>query len=161
MRFEINGEITTVYDSKGNSFLIDTDQIERIKVCNWYVDSKGYVRTASRKYNRMLLHRFLLNTNNQVDHKNRIKTDNRLCNIRLCTTQENNRNRVYKNTQSGVQGVQKVVKNGKVKYRPRVCIDGKRLSFGYYDTLEEAKRVREEKAKEYYFSYCPIVSKSN
>ena len=158
MKFEINGDTTIVYDSRGNSFLIDTDQLERIKVCNWYVDHKGYVRTASKKYNRIFLHRFLLNTNSQVDHKNRIKTDNRLCNIRECTTQENNRNRVYKNTKSGVQGVQLVIKNGKTKYRPRVCINGKKLSFGYFDSLEEARRVREEKASEYFLSYAPCNS---
>ena len=148
MRYEIHGDVTTLFDNKGNSFLIDTNQLDKVLECNWYVDNKGYVRTASRKYNRIYLHRFLLNTNNQVDHINRIKTDNRLCNIRLCTSQENNLNRVYKNTKSGVTGVQMVVKNGRVKYRPRVGFNGKRLSFGYYDSLEEAKRVREEKVAE-------------
>ena len=161
MRFEVIGETTRVYDSKNNSFLIDTDQIERISVCNWYVDNKGYVRTASRKYNRMFLHRFLLNTNNTIDHVNRIKTDNRLCNLRVCTVQENNRNRVYKNTKSGCQGVGIVIKNGKTKYRARVCVSGKRISLGYFNTKEEAQRVYEENARKLFFSYAPVISEKN
>jgi len=155
MNYIVNDEVTTMIDSKGNTFLIDTNQLERVLVCNWYVGNKGYVRTASRKYNRMFLHRFLLGTSEQVDHINRIKTDNRLCNLRTCTSQENNRNRVYKNTQSGVQGVCVIKKNGKTRYRARVCVDGKRISLGYFDSLEEAERVYKEKTRELYFSYSP------
>lgn len=155
MRYEIDGDVTTIYDTKGNSFLIDTNQLERVLVCNWYVDNKGYVRTASRKYNRVLLHRFLLNTNHQVDHANRIKTDNRMSNLRICSSHENNCNRVYKNTKSGVQGVWIVTKNGKQRYRATIHKDGKRISLGYFDSLDEAKKVRQEKCSELYSDYAP------
>ena len=161
MRYEINGTITTVYDSHGNSFIIDTDQLEKILVCNWYVNEKGYVRTCSRKYGRIYLHRFLLNTNSMVDHKNRIKTDNRLCNLRLCTYQENNRNRVYKHTQSGAQGVSVRVRNGKTSYRARACVDGKRISLGYYDTLAEAIKARAEAVENLYTEYAPCNTPEN
>lgn len=155
MDYVINDEVTTMYDTKGNTFIIDTNQLEKVLVCNWYVDHKGYVRTASRKYNRMLLHRFLMNTDKPIDHINRVKTDNRLCNLRSCTIQENNRNRVYKNTQSGCKGVAIVNKGGKTRYRARICVSGKRISLGYYDTLEKAQRVYEENAESTFGSYSP------
>ena len=161
MRFEINGNVTTVYDNKGKSFLIDTDQIEKVFKYNWSVVRKGYVRTASRKINRITLHRYLLDTDKTVDHINRIPTDNRLSNLRICTVQENNRNRVYRNTKSGAQGVNIVTKNGKQRYRVRLCVDGKRISCGQYATLEEAKRVYEEKVKEIFKAYAPVQSQDS
>ena len=50
MRYEINGNVTTLYDSKGECFLIDTDQLEKVLKYNWYVDvRKGYVDSTSHK----------------------------------------------------------------------------------------------------------------
>ena len=158
MRYETDGEITTLYDKKGNSFIIDTDQLTRVLLCNWYIDNKGYVRTASRRFHRIYLHRFILGVDKQVDHINRIKTDNRKSNLRLCTSEENNRNRIYKDSKTGVQGVWIVNKNGKTKYRACVWTKGKRIHLGYFDSLEEAKQVREEKSKELYDCYSPLFS---
>ena len=158
MKYEINGNVTTVYDNKGNTFLIDTDQIEKVSRYNWSVVRKGYVRTSSRKINRAFLHRYLLDTDKPIDHINRNSSDNRLENLRICTVQENNRNRVYRNTKSGSQGVHIVRKNGKVWYRARICVDGKRMSLGYFKTLDEAKRAYEEKVKEIFKAYAPVLS---
>lgn len=160
MRYETNGDVTRIYDTKENSFIIDTEQLERVLVCNWYVDNKGYVRTASRKYKRILLHRFLLNTEEMVDHINRDKTDNRLCNLRTCTYQENNRNREYKNTKSGAQGVNIVCKNGRTSYRARICVDGKRISLGYFETLEKAKQAREKAVAVMFSNNPPMVGQN-
>lgn len=156
MRYEINREVTTIYDSREEYFLIDTDQLDKVLKFNWRVDTrKGYVESTSHKIKHRRLHRYLLDTDSIIDHINRNPRDNRLSNLRICTTVENNRNRVYKNSKSGVQGVWIVNRNGKTKYRAAVWENGKRIHLGYFDTLEEAKRVREEKARELYKSYIP------
>ena len=154
MKYEINGEITIVFDSKGRTFLIDTNQLDKALKYNWYVGARGFVRTASRKAGRVMLHRYLLDTKEQVDHINRDRTDNRLCNLRICTTQENNRNRLgWKQSTSGVKGVTWC--KDKKKWRARIGVDGKRISLGYFNTREEAAQAYDEKAVEIFGEYAP------
>lgn len=156
MRYEINGNITTVYDSKGDSFVIDTDQLGKVLKYNWYVDNrKGYVRTASRKIKRIPLHRYLLGVESTVDHINRNPRDNRLSNLRLCTLQENNLNKgVRKDSKSGVKGIS-IEQNKKSKYKARIQFNGRRITIGYFQTMEEAECAYKEKARELFGEYAP------
>lgn len=103
---------------------------------------------------RIALHKFLMNTDEQIDHINRDKTDNRLANLRVCTTQENNFNRTgWKNSKSGFKGVTYV--EAKKKFKARIGINGKRIHLGYFDTAEEASRAYNEMAEKFYGEYAP------
>lgn len=84
----IEGDIVIMFDTKGNSFHIDLEDLDRVKEYYWSVDSKGYVKCSKE---RMFLHRFILNTPEGyvVDHKNHNTTDNRKCNIWSCTQSDN------------------------------------------------------------------------
>ena len=158
MRYEINGDVTTIYDNKGRDFLIDTDQLEKVIKYNWYVDNrKGYVLATTKKINNIQLHRYLLGINSFVDHINRNPRDNRLSNLRPCTIAENNQNRgVRKDNACGVKGVS-VVPNRKAKYRVRVQAYGKRVTIGCFENLEDA-RAAYEKASAQLFSISPRIS---
>ena len=157
MRYEINGEVTTLYDSKGEYFLIDTDQLEKVLKYNWYVDvRKGYVDSTSHKIKYRKLHKYLLDTNSIIDHINRNPRDNRLSNFRICTTAENNRNKkVRSDSRTGIKGVC-YEPNKKKKYRARIQLDGKRITIGYFETLEEAERAYKEKSVELFGEYNPL-----
>lgn len=74
---------------------------------------------------------------NQIDHINGRRDDNRLCNLRLATRSENTRNakRRSDNT-SGFKGVGFHKAQG--KWRARIKIDGRRKDLGRFDTPEEA-----------------------
>jgi hypothetical protein len=83
-----------------------------------------------------------------IDHPNRIRSDNRLCNLRECTQSQNAMNRVRDiNTKTGLRGV---TVDYKGRYLVRIQVDGKRIVLGRYDDFEEAKKVRMLAEKAYF-----------
>lgn len=73
----------------------------------------------------------------QADHRNRIKTDDVLSNLRWATPSENSRNQ--KNvlgSKSGVHGVQWNKLTG--KWRAMSRLDNKQVYLGYFNSVEEA-----------------------
>lgn len=86
----------------------------------------------------------------QIDHINGIRSDNRWCNLRELTNQQNQFNRkVRKDSSTGLKGVS--VRGG--RYRASIWVDGKEKHLGYYKTVEEAKLVYDEIAKELHGEY--------
>ena len=72
-----------------------------------------------------------------LDHRNRVKTDNRISNIREATNIENNQNRTpFVGTISGYQGVRLHRRCG--LWQARIQADGQSRSLGYYPTAEIA-----------------------
>ena len=65
-----------------------------------------------------------------LDHINRIKTDNRISNLRIVTSQQNHFNR------SDVKGYGWHKSSG--KWRSYIMINQKQISLGYFNTEEEA-----------------------
>lgn len=66
----------------------------------------------------------------QLDHINRIKTDNRICNLRIATHQLNQFNRNFK----GYWFDKK-----RKKYKTSIMLNNKSVYQGYFDTEDEAK----------------------
>ena len=67
--------------------------------------------------------------------------DNRRCNIRYCTHQQNQMNQpIQKNNTSGVSGVSWYAPRG--KFRARIKISQREIHLGYYGTFEEAVQAR-------------------
>lgn len=94
------------------------------------------------------MHRLILNAkeSEHVDHIDGLTLNNQRENIRICNRFQNQQNRKLNcNSSTGAKGV-KLLSNG--KYRVRVQAFGVRYSLGCYDTIEQAKNVREIKSKE-------------
>lgn len=121
------------------------------------ITKKGYkdVCIEGKKYG---LHRvaFILKTGKApacVDHINGIKSDNRWCNLREATYNQNGYN--YKGTGSntGFKNVYYDPRGVEKKYFVAVVVNGKRISGGYFSTPEEAslkaKHLRELHHKEF------------
>lgn len=74
----------------------------------------------------------------EIDHINRIKTDNRICNLRVVSKSVNQQNKALpqKNNTTGVLGVD--LWHGK-KFRARIGVNGKQMLIGWYDSIEEAE----------------------
>lgn len=90
----------------------------------------------------------------QIDHKNRIKSDNRWDNLREVTQSQNTINSIKykKNATSKHKGVD----FDRNKYRARIYKDGKSINLGRYDTEEEAAIVYNNKAKELFGNYASL-----
>jgi hypothetical protein len=77
----------------------------------------------------------------QVDHINRIKTDNRLCNLRLCTSSENNRNtKKHCRSRNRYKGVYKRTDRptSKKQWEAKITVNGAFYNLGRYASEEEA-----------------------
>lgn len=76
----------------------------------------------------------------QVDHKNMNPSDNRISNLRLASIVQNRRNtKVGKTNTSGYKGVSFVKPTG--KWKAYLTYNGELVTFGEYDTAEEANEV--------------------
>ena len=69
---------------------------------------------------------------NSIDHKNKNKKDNRLCNLHVVIHSENQQNRDCKGCSFDKRSN---------KWRSRIMINGKNKDIGYYDTEEEAQEA--------------------
>jgi hypothetical protein len=97
------------------------------------------------------MHRLLMgvaiNDKRVVDHINHDTLDNRKCNLRVCTRQQNCMNRkVNKNNKSGYVGVS--FYNHTKKWRSAIGYKWNKIVLGYFSTPEEASAAYQEKAKE-------------
>jgi hypothetical protein len=123
----------------------------------------GYYKVTLPK-KQILVHRlvamtFLENPNQypEVDHKNNIKTDNRVENLQWVSNSQNQQNRpTFKNNKSGIKGV---CKQGK-KWVSYITIDGIQLHLGLFDTIEEARDARIAKVQEV-FTNAHITEREN
>lgn len=120
--------------------LIDIDDVERCKQCKWFFTGHGYI--INSKY--IKLHRFIMNCSKGmvVDHINHNKLDNRKCNLRICTQQEN-----CMNVSSSIKGVC----FDKSRNKWLAHIKGKNL--GRFDTYEDALKVRKDAEIKYFGEY--------
>ena len=75
-----------------------------------------------------------------IDHINKIKSDNRIINLRDVSTSINNHNtKARKDNTSGQVGVNWHKRTG--KWAARLCVDNKRQFLGYYDNYEDAVNI--------------------
>lgn len=75
-----------------------------------------------------------------TDHINQVKSDNRVCNLRLATRAENKRNtKKRRDNKSGHKGVSWSTSNK--KWRASCTYHGKSICIGYFVNIEDAARA--------------------
>jgi hypothetical protein len=84
-----------------------------------------------------------------VDHINGNPLDNRKCNLRIVTVQENGMNKAsYKNSSSKYIGVSR--DKSRNKWIVSISIDGKNIHLGRFNDEEEAAKMRDVATKMYF-----------
>lgn len=90
-----------------------------------------------------------------LDHINHEGLDNRKSNLRHCTHQQNQFNKVlHKDNRSGYKGVSK--RNNANRWAAQICVNYKVRHIGLYKTPEEAARAYDAVAKEVHGEFAKL-----
>lgn len=159
---KIDGDYATVIinDKFGNFMCctkIDIEDIEMVKPLKWGIDGSGYaVSRVDGKTTGM--HKFLLPGNQEVDHINNDRLDNRKSNLRGATHLQNSKNKKPgKNNKTGYKGV--CFKRN--RFVAQICVNQKVKHLGYFATPEEAATAYNEAAKTYHGEFAFLNEVSN
>lgn len=87
-----------------------------------------------------------------LDHINRVRSDNRISNIREATSSENQRNKgMMSNNTSGITGVR--YDPSRNKYHAQIEILGKSKNLGRFINIEDAITARKEAEVKYFSEF--------
>ena len=142
----------------GGEIRVDKSDLGIIRKFHWRIVSGG---RGGRKVvsARILLHRVLIETDLEVDHKNGDTLDNRRKNLREATHQENSRNRkLSKRNKSGHTGVF-LCSSG--KYKASIRVKGKIKVLGHFTSKRKAVACRRTAEKKYYGEFVRQTGESN
>lgn len=110
------------------------------------INSKGHrlIRVFNQAYQAHRL-AWLIMTGawpaDEIDHRNRCRSDNRWSNLREATRAQNARNQVRpKDNKTGITGV--TFHKGMGRWRAYICVDSKNTFLGWFDTIGEAAQAR-------------------
>lgn len=149
---------------KGYYTIIDDEDYEKISKYKWYSlkNRNRIIATArvtiNKKRKRIQLHRIILNMTDPkiiVDHINRNTLDNRKCNLRICTNQQNCMNvGKNKNSTSGYKGVSLKRCINEDRWQSNIGYNFKHIYLGLYQTKEEAAKAYDRKALELFGDFA-------
>ena len=140
--------------------LLSDKDYDMVTSHKWWCHHLGYV-VGKVLGKEVLLHRFIMGEPEGlvVDHINGNKQDNRRCNLRICTHQDNTRNaQLSKNNTSGRTGVS--FRKDRDAYRAYIMVDRTYIHLGHYKTIDEAIAARKRGEQKYFgeFAYRKRVT---
>lgn len=159
-KFIVNGDVLEIYCYNKDQVeickaLTDSKHYDLVKGWKWHM-SKKYIE-GHKNGEKIFLHRLVTNCPKgmDVDHINHNCIDNREINLRVCTHQQNTRNRTdNKINKSGYMGV--LWNKGVNKWISIISIDGKNKHLGCFKNIEDAIKVRRQAEEKYYGEFaCP------
>ena len=156
--------------TKGHVAVVDDDDYPIVAQFKWCFDN-GYaarkITLASKQYQKVLLHRFLINAQPgvMVDHADGNPLNNTRANLRICNGTLNNANRRVRKvrqaaTSSQYRGVFKELRRN--SWRASIGLNNHRIHLGNFPSEEAAARAYDAKAIELYGEFAvlnfPVLS---
>ena len=146
------------YDPETGVFIWVAGAIKKGRAAGWV--ENGYVKITINGKNYKA-HRLAwlwekgAFPSSEIDHKNGIRADNRIENLRECSRQENQWNTsAYKNNKTGFKGVSEQQSG----WRATIRIGGKQVYLGEFASAIEAGKAYEAKARELHGEFYREVS---
>ena len=153
--YDISSSAVKGITKSGSEFYFDLEDYDKIKDFCWYVDSDGYVKASDIKGfsggKSIRLHNLIMGkTNDDVDHIDKNKLNNRKSNLRNVSHQNNVRNRQTPFTnKSGVMGVCYIKRSG--KWQSYIM----KKTLGTFFNFEDAVFARLMAEKNIYGEFAP------
>ena len=129
-------------------------------------NNKGYkqihLNGKSLRVHRLVAEAFIPNPENKscVDHKNNIRDDNRIDNLRWATIKENSQNvSISSRNKSGYKGVNWDKRSD--RWRASIFENGLKVHLGYFRSLDDAVKARQKKANEVFGEYVNKCEQQN
>ena len=142
----------------GKYAIVDADDYGWLGQYNWCTVKKSqtwYAYTFTIDGKRLSMHRLVTNAPKRmlVDHINHNGLDNRKPNLRLCTHQQNQRN---KRPQRGGSSKYKGVSwcKSRMKFRAMIWNNGKSIYLGSFESEIDAAKAYDKKAKELFGEFA-------
>jgi hypothetical protein len=136
--------------TKGRHATIDASDWPLVAGAKWCLWS-GYAAKGLPGGGRLALHRMLMTAKDgeQVDHANRNRLDNRRCNLRLCTPQQNMANREG-HSSCGFIGVT----GDRGRWKAHIEANGRHYALGRHATPEVAAKIRDAAARHFFGEFA-------
>ena len=108
-------------------------------------------RASTLRVHRLVMLAFVgpLKEGHEVDHQNRIRTDNRLINLRYCDISRGRQNRIDESV-SGYRGVHLHDGNLKRPWRSKITVRGSQKWSGYFSSPMQAAKIYDRMAVLYF-----------
>ena len=155
----IGDTVAVKMSNSNNNMLCDKAFWEQYKDSSWSEDTvTGYAR-ASRDGNAVYAHRIIMPDSDKdkyVDHINGNKLDNRRINLRYVTPKQSMMNISRSDSNTGIKGVH--LNKNTEKYEAYIH-DEEKLHLGTFETLSEARRVREKAEVKLYGEHGELLSR--
>lgn len=141
--------------TKGKFALVDDEDVQRINKFRWHTQSDGCyaIRSIFGGKVKIRMHREILNLKDdelKVDHINGNSLDNRKCNLRICTSSENSKNKINSQfRQSKYKGVSRL----KRKWRAQIHINNVKIYLGTFNTEYDASIAYRKASEKYHKEY--------
>lgn len=150
--YDLSGEYGIGYDSKSNYFYFDIEDYDKIKDINWFIKANKYVEGRCGDNSQTSIHRVIMdNPSCHIDHINHNPQDNRKCNLRLVTREQNQANtKLRTDNTSGTKGV--YFSNTRNCWIACIQANHKQFSKGFVnkeDAINYRKYLEEKYQKEY------------
>jgi len=155
-----------IKSTNGYDIKVDAEDFEWLSKWDWQaVEAKNGERRVRRQFREngkmkhVSMHRVIMKAKKGqlTDHVNHDQLDNRKHNLRVCTHQQNCRNKkIQRNNKSGFKGVsfQKGGGNRKKPWVAQISIDRKPIHLGYYLKPEDAYEAYKKAAKKYFGKFA-------
>ena len=116
------------------------------------ISAEGYIKITinSKQYQAHQLIWFYMTGLwvDEIDHDNRVRSDNRWLNLKEATREENQHNRtINKNNKSGISGVS--WHESKEKWQSMICVEGEQKYLGQFKDINLAIQARKDAETKY------------